>query len=144
MFGMMAQFVNLSRCGVPHHPLVVAQTGDEYCQKILHHVVLQEYTDIQNHLSKEFSGVLEIRSNDWSQATGPLGFLLAFGSGTGHVHADVVPPSPPGFCNTHRTCWLVLTCQPPSRIHDFSLEGVSGTRASSSRSSKVGADDGGW
>ena len=89
---MISQFINLTRCGVPHHPVLAAQMGDQYCLTILHHLSLSEYTDIRNHLSKEFAGVLGTRNNDWSQATGPLGFLLVvFGSGSGQAHGDVVP-----------------------------------------------------
>ena len=73
IFGLMSQFVNLTRCGVPHHPLVAVQTGDEYCLTVLHHLSLNEYMD---HLTKEFSGVLGTRNNNWPQATSPLGFLV--------------------------------------------------------------------
>ena len=92
IFRMILQFINLTRCGVPHHPIVAARTGDEYCLTMLHHLTLDQFTNIRNHLSKEFSGVLGTRNNDWSHATGPLGFLLVvFESGSGQAHGDVVP-----------------------------------------------------
>ena len=68
------------------------QTGDQYCLTILHHLSLSEYTDIRNHLSKEFAGMLGTRNNDRSQATGPPGFLLVvFRSGSDQAHGDMMP-----------------------------------------------------
>ena len=77
---------------MPHDPLVAVLTGDDYCQTVLHHLSLREYTDIKKHLRSEFAGVPGTRNSDWSQATGPLGFLLiVFGSGMGTAHVDIVP-----------------------------------------------------
>ena len=49
--------------------MVVVQTGDDYCQTVLH-LSLKEYTNIKKHLTNEFSGMPGTRNNNWSQATG--------------------------------------------------------------------------
>ena len=65
-----------------HHPQIVAtastrsDTGDYYCQTILHHLSNQQYKKIRRYLNRQFSGVLKVGFNNWSQATGPLGFVV--------------------------------------------------------------------
>ena len=55
-----------------------------YCQTVLHHLTNRQYDRIRRHLNRQFSGVLGIGFNDWSQATGPLGFVVkVVGEGTG-------------------------------------------------------------
>ena len=63
-----------------------------YCQTILHHLTNQQYDRIRRYLNRQFSGVLGIGFNDWSQAIGPLGFVVkVVGEGTGSAHAEIIP-----------------------------------------------------
>ena len=65
-----------------HHPQIVAtastrsDTGDYYCQTILRHLSNQQYDKIRRYLNQQFSGVLGVGFNNWSQATGPLGVVV--------------------------------------------------------------------
>ena len=91
----MSQFVQLSECGVPHHPVVALNTGDQYCQTVLHHMTIHQYAKIIQHLTRKFCGLPGTGHNDWSQATGRLGFIMkVVGSEEGTAHAEVVPMTP--------------------------------------------------
>ena len=84
MFQEVSQFVALELCNVEQHPITVRDTGDHYCQSILHHdyVSIQQYDKILRHLNRQFSGVPGGGFNNWSQATGPLGVVIkAVGAG---------------------------------------------------------------
>ena len=87
----MAQFVDLDVCGVEQHPITAGDMGDYYCQTVLHHLTNQQYDRIQRHLNRQFSGVLGIGFNDWSQAIGLLGFVVkVVVEGTNSTHAEIM------------------------------------------------------
>ena len=84
--------MDLDICGVEQHPITARNTVDYYCQTVLHHLTNQQYDRIRQHLNRQFSGVLGIGFNDWSQAIGPLGFVVkVVGEGTGSAHAEIIP-----------------------------------------------------
>ena len=83
--------MDLDVCGVEQHPITAWDMGDYYCQTILHHLTNQQYDRIRRHLNRQFSGVLDIRFNNWSQATGPLGFVVkVVGKEMGSAHAKIM------------------------------------------------------
>ena len=87
----MQQFIWLNKCGVPHHPVVANNTGNQHCQVVLHHLHVNDASDLVLHLEREFSGLAGTRHNDWSQNVGPLGCIIKVcGSGAGVAHAEIV------------------------------------------------------
>ena len=54
IFHQLQQFIWLSKCAVPHHPMVTHNTGN---QQVLHHLHVDDGSDIIQHIDREFSGL---------------------------------------------------------------------------------------
>ena len=52
VFRKVAQFTELSDCGVPHHPVAAWDTGNQHSQVVLHHLTLRQFSKIVEHLTK--------------------------------------------------------------------------------------------
>ena len=91
IFREISQFITLRQSGLKHHPFVSRATGDAYCLTTFHHLSIDEYTHIIEHLTNEFSGNPGTGHNDWSHAVpAPLGRLIkVIRAGVGDAHAEV-------------------------------------------------------
>ena len=87
----ISKFATLQRSELKHHPFVSQATGDAYCLTTFHHLSIDEYTSIIEHLTNEFSGVPGTGHNDWCHAVpAPLGCLIkVIGAGVGYTHVEI-------------------------------------------------------